>query len=385
MRDFLFKTPTKVHFGVGASEKIGDLCEQYHAKKILIVTDTIISKLPAFEKITDSLKKKGLPFEIYWDTSPEPPVEDIDKIADYLKQSGADLLVAVGGGSPIDTAKAVSMLAANEGSIRDYLFGGTKTVQNPSLPLICIPTTAGSGSEVTAASVITDNENNIKLSVTHEYIIPKAAIIDPLMQMGMPLIITASTGMDALTHAIEAYMSLNASPFSDSYSETAMKLIGENLYTATFNPNNIEARSHMGMASVMAATAFANAGLGAVHGISQAMGGIAHVPHGIANAMMLPFVMEKNAVGNTKKAAKIAELLGENGADLSLRKQAGKCPEVLSDFAKDLRIPRRLRDVKVTKEMFPAIVKGTMEYRLMAVNPVKLTESDIYEILEKAY
>lgn len=386
MKNYVFKAPTKLYFGVGRSGGIGEICREYGAKKVFIVTDKIIASLPEFDNIVKSLERSKLDYMLYSDAVPEPPVEEIDKAAQVLKESGADLAVAVGGGSPIDTAKAICMLAKNEGSVRDYLFGGTKTVTNIPLPLLCVPTTAGSGSEVTAASVITDNQNNIKLSVTHEYLIPKAAIIDPLMQKGMPPHITASTGMDALTHAIEAYMSLNASIVSDSYAETAIRLISENLYTATFSPDNIEARSNMAVASVMAATAFVNAGLGAVHGISQAMGGIAHVPHGVANAMMLPYVMEKNFVGNLTKSAKIAKFLRKkNLCSIPLRDQAESVVKILSDFASDLRIPRRLKDVGVTQEMFPDIVKGTMGYRLLAVNPVKITEKDVYDILNKAY
>jgi alcohol dehydrogenase len=294
-------------------------------------------------------------------------------------------VLAIGGGSSIDTAKAMGMLVTNEGSIRDYLFGGTKTVTNKPLPLICIPTTAGSGSEVTASSVITDTQNDIKLSVTHEYLTPLYAVVDPVMHKGMPPIITASTGMDALTHSIEAYVSLNANILSDAYAEKAMVLIGENIRTATFNPENITARSNMALASLMAATAFVNGGLGAVHGIAQAMGGIAHTPHGIANSLLLPYVMEMNLPGNIEKFANIARMLGCKTEGLSTRDQAELAVEAVSQLVIDLKIPRKLTEVKVTKEMFPIIVKGTMEYRLLAVNPVKVREEDVYAILNKAY
>lgn len=385
MKDVMFQSPTKLFFGVGRSAEIGAICLSYHATKIFVVTDRQIASLPEFQQILDSITQSGLSCMVYADTVPEPPIEVVDQAAGMLKESGADLVVAVGGGSPIDTAKSIAMLATNTGSVREYLFGGTRTVEQTPLPLLCVPTTAGSGSEVTAASVITDQQHHIKLSVTDEKLIPKAAIIDPMMQKGMPMHITASTGMDALTHAIEAYMSLNASPFSDSYAETATRLIGENLYTATYNPENMEARGNMAMASVMAAQAFVNAGLGAVHGISQAMGGVAHVAHGVANAMMLPLVMEKNYVGNLKKAAKIASLLGGRfGCGTPLREQARTCVEILAQFAEDLRIPRTLKEVGVTQEMFPEIVRGTMGYRLLAVNPVKITEQDVYDILQKA-
>ena len=275
----------------------------------------------------------------------------------------------------------------NESSVIEYLFGGTKTVVNKPVPLIAIPTTAGSGSEVTAASFVTDIQTDIKLSVTHEYLIPIVAVVDPVMQKGMPPMITASTGMDALTHAIEAYVSLNAEPVSDAFAEMAIKLIATNIRIATYQPENLEARSNMAIASVMAAAAFANAGLGAVHGIAQAMGGIAHTPHGIANSLLLPYVMEVNVAGNPKKFARLAELLGENIDRLSTREAASLAINAVAILGQDLRIPDKLVKLAkpVTKEMFPTIVEGTMGYRLLAVNPVKIREEDVYAILNKAY
>lgn len=383
MNDFIFKMPTKIIFGVNSALKIGDLLEEMKLSKVFVVTDKFLETTEAFKTVVEELKKK---FEVivYTDIVPEPPIEIVDKAVDVLKESHCDVVIAIGGGSTIDICKAISMLKNNEGSVKDYLFGGTKTVKNKSLPMIAIPTTAGSGSEVTAASVISDEENNIKLSVTHEYLIPKYAVIDPIMQMGMPPLITASTGMDALTHAIEAYVSKNSSIVSDTYAERAIKLIGENLYKATYMPEDIGGRSNMAIASVLAAAAFANAGLGAVHGISQAMGGVAHVPHGIANAMLLPLVMEKNIVGNLYKFNKIAELLGENIEGLSLREGAMRSLEKVKEMVIDLKIPSKLKEVNVTEDMFEEIVDGTMAYRLLPLNPVKLKKEDVYEILNKA-
>lgn len=385
MKDFLFKAPTKLVFGINAALGLKGILESIQAENIFIVTDKVIEQTPACKAMLEKLTIDGQMYQIYSDTETDPSIEAVDEAANVLKRSKCNVVMAVGGGSSIDTAKAIAMLANNQGSVRDYLFGGTKSVENPSLPLICIPTTAGSGSEVTASSVITDNQNDIKLSVTHEYILPQYAIIDPVMQKGMPPIITASTGMDALTHAIEAYVSLNANLISDAYAEKAIGLIGKNIRTATFNPDNIEARSNMAIASVLAATSFVNAGLGAVHGIAQAMGGIAHTPHGIANAMLLPYVMEVNVMGNLKKFVKIAELLGEETHGLSLRDKANLSINAVKSLTKDLRIPEKLSEVKVTKAMFETIVKGTMGYRLLALNPVKIREEDVYAILESSF
>lgn len=385
MKDFLFKSPTKVKFGAGISFQLYEIFEEMGVKKPFFVTGKHVGKTDEFAKIIASLEEKGYSVQLFTDTQPDPSIDVCDAAAQVLKDSDCDVCVAVGGGSVIDTAKAMCMLVTNEGSVKEYLFGGSKTVENPSLPLIVVPTTAGSGSEVSAASVITDEENDIKLSVSHEYLMPKFAVIDPLQQIHMPAFITATTGMDALTHAIESYVSLNANPFSDAYGEMAIRLIGENIRTAVHDPLNLEAREKMAVASTLAGTAFVNGGLGAVHGISQAMGGVAHVAHGTANSMMLPYVIEKNTPGNLEKFGKIAELLGENVTGLSKWEAAHCAISAVQKLAADLRIPSKLTEVGVTKEMFPAIIKGTMEYRLLAVNPVKITEQDVEEILEKAY
>ena len=385
MKNFIFRSNTKIRFGVNEALKVNILCNQLQVIRPFIVTDRVIEQTLPFQDFVKALAANGIDGMTYSDTVVDPPVDVVDRTAGILKDSGCDGVIAVGGGSSIDTAKAVAMLATNAGSVREYLFGGSKTVTRPSLPLIAVPTTAGSGSEVTAACVITDTEKDVKLSVTHEYLMPCYAVVDPLMQKGMPPFITATTGMDALTHALEAYVSLNAGMVSDAYAEKAMAVIGENIRTAAFDPENMEARSNMAVASVMAAVAFANGGLGAVHGISQAMGGVAHVAHGLANALMLPYVMEKNVAGNIRKFAKIAEILGEKTEGLSVREQADLAVKAVEKLARDLRIPGRLREVNVTREMFPAIVKGTLEYRLLAVNPVRIGEKDVYEILEKAF
>lgn len=386
MKDFLFKLPTKICYGVNSALNLKPLLEQYGIKKVMVVTDAGIAGTESFKSLVEGLDRQDVDYVIYSEAVADPPIEAVDEATKILKKSGADGVVAVGGGSSIDTSKAMCMLVTNEGSVRDYLFGGTKTVTNRPIPLIAVPTTAGSGSEVTAASVITDNQHDIKLSVTHEYLMPLVAVVDPMMHVGMPPMITASTGMDALTHAIEAFVSLNAEPISDMYAMTAIKMIGENIRTAMYNPTNIEARGNMAIASILAAAAFVNAGLGAVHGISQSMGGIAHTPHGIGNSLLLPYVMELNVAGNPEKFAKIAELLGEDISGLSVRDAADFSIRAVRQMAKDLRIPSSLKklQIPVTEDMFDTIVDGTMGYRLLALNPVKVRREDVYEILRKA-
>lgn len=385
VKSFLFQSPTKIKFGIGASLELADLLAEFGVKKPMVVSGAHVSKTAAFAKVTEALSRKGYTPTLFLKTIPDPTIEAVDEAAEFLRESGCDAVIAIGGGSPMDTAKAMAMLAGNKGSVRDYLFGRTRTVEHPSLPLICIPTTAGSGSEVTAASVISDNQNHCKLSVTDGHLFPQYAVVDPEMQVEMPAFITATTGMDALTHAVESYVSLNANPISDAYAAAAMKLIAVHLRTAYREPENLQARSAMAVASSMAATAYVNGGLGAVHGIAQSLGGVAHVAHGTANALMLPYVLEKNVRGNPKKFAEIAGFLGAETGGMPLESAAELARTEVRRLTEDLNIPNSLREVGVTREMFPAVLKGTMAYRLLKINPIPLCEQDILDILENAY
>ncbi|MFT8888674.1 MAG: iron-containing alcohol dehydrogenase [Ethanoligenens sp.] len=385
MQNFNFKMSTQVVFGIGTALKTVSCCKKLNGSKVFLMSGPNIAKTEIFSQLVSSMEQGGIPCIVYTDVSPEPTVEKVDRGAKALKDSGCDLVIAVGGGSTIDMAKALAMLKNNDGSVQDYLHGGTKNVTQPSLPLIAIPTTAGSGSEVTAASVITDCLHNIKLSVTHPYLVPKIAVIDPMLHQGMPPFITATTGMDALTHAIEAYVSMDANPISDAYAAEAIGLIASSLREATRNPTNIEARSTMAAASLLAGLAFTNGGLGAVHGISQAMGGIAHVAHGLGNAVMLPHVMEYNIAGKPRKFAKIAQLLGEKTDGESVQTASMKAVGAVRKLCEDLHIPLRIREVGITQEMFPNIVEETMKYRLLPQNPVVLKARDVYSILQNAF
>ena len=386
MKDFIFKMPAKVRFGEGIHKQLGTILkDEMGFSKVFVATDKGIVATGIIDKVKEGLDKGGIAYEIYDELIPDPTIEVVDEAADVLRQSGADVVLAVGGGSPIDTAKAMCMLQTHEGSVRDYLFGGSKQVTRETMPLVCIPTTAGTGSEMTAASVITNNQDKTKVSVTHENLIPRMAFIDPELQMGMPPFITATTGMDALTHAIESYVSLNAEPISDAMGIAAIRMISENIRLATADGSNKVARTNMAIASTIAGVAFMNGGLGVVHGIAQTIGAVAHVAHGVANSLLLPYCMERNVVGNLSKFRNIAIAMGENIDGLSEREAAQAAVDAVFQLAKDLKVPMKLKEVGVTREMFPEIIEGTMEYRLLGVNPCKLKPSDIEEILENAF
>lgn len=385
MNDFIFKMPTRIVFGAGQSRDLSAILKEFSAKHILIVTGKNTGKTASFAHMCEGLKACGAAYDIFNDTQPEPPVEAVDQAVSALRKTDYDLVIAFGGGSVIDSAKAISMLLRNEGSARDYLFGGSREIKNRGIPLIGIPTTAGSGSEVTASSVISDPLRGKKLSITHPYLIPTIAVVDPEVQCEMPAKITSSTGMDALTHAIEAYVSKNSEPVSDALAVGAIRMIGEYLPRAYKTPNDMEARSHMAVASVMAAAAFMNGGLGAVHGISQAIGGIAHVSHGLGNALLLPYVCEKNLPGSPEKFAHIAQLLTPHklGADPSCKPE--DCITKIIELNRVLDIPEKLSQVKVTREMFPQILEESLAYRLLPLNPVPMTEQFVMEILNEAF
>jgi alcohol dehydrogenase len=379
-----FYAPVKIAAGIGESRKLDQWMEEFGAKKIMLITGKHVAKSEGFLKIKESLEEKGIPYEVFSDCLPEPPMEVVDQLAEILRGSDIDIVAAVGGGSPMDTAKAVCMLKNNEGSIKEYLFGGSRTPENPSIPLLCIPTTAGSGSEVSCASVIEDTQRHIKLSCTHPNLYPKVAILDPLMQLSMPASVTAGTGMDALTHAIESFTSKHASVFSRMYSKEAIRLIGIHLPIVMKEPENIESRMMMAQASSMAAVAMANGGLGAIHGISQSMGGIAHTPHGMTNAILLPKVMAYNWKGDPESFAEIASLLGVDISAMSLEEAAQTAGKKVKELADEIGIPETVDQFGVKREMFPAIVEGTMGYRLLWMNPIPFTEELAYQILEES-
>ena len=386
MKDFIFKMPAKVRFGEGIHTKLGTILkDEMGFNKVFIATDKGIVSTGIIDKIKTGLDQGGIDYIVYDELIPDPTIEVVDEAAEVLRKSGADVVLAVGGGSPIDTAKAMCMLQTHEGSVREYLFGGSKQVTKEIMPLVCIPTTAGTGSEMTAASVITNNQEKTKVSVTHENLIPKMAFIDPDLQMGMPPFITATTGMDALTHAIESYVSLNAEPISDAMGIAAIKMISDNIRLAVANGNNKEARTNMAIASTIAGVAFMNGGLGVVHGIAQTIGAVAHVAHGVANSLLLPYCMERNVVGNLEKFKNIAVAMGENVDGLSERDAAQAAIKAVFQLAEDLKVPMKLKDVGVTIEMFPEIIQGTMEYRMLGINPCKLKASDVNDILERAF
>ncbi|MCI8609292.1 MAG: iron-containing alcohol dehydrogenase [Firmicutes bacterium] len=369
MENFEFKLGAKLYFGEGQMERLGEICKGLSMKHIMVVSGRHVSKLPLMNRLLENLQAAGMEYHLYCQVPNDPDVDAIDALADEMKAFGADGAVAIGGGSPMDAAKAACLLMTNPGKAEEYVFGGGKTATCQGIPLVCIPTTAGTGSEVTTASVLTNPRTLKKASIAGELLKPAAAIIDPVAMVDAPRGVTASTGMDALTHAIESYVCKKANPVSDLFAEKAIEIIGKYLIRSYEDGSDMEARGYMAVAANFAGIAIAHGGLGIVHGIAQSIGGVAGTAHGITNAVILPYAMKVNYEGNPAKYDRVRQLLGME----------------VEDLCKALSIPQYTKDLGVTEDMLPKILEETMAYRQLAVNPVVITEELAEKLIRQSF
>ncbi|MGI6098020.1 MAG: iron-containing alcohol dehydrogenase [Dethiobacteria bacterium] len=385
MMNFAFGTPSSIIFGAGTMEQqLGAQVKKLNGSRVFILTDPGIAKVGILEKVQQILKKEGFEVGVYDQVVPEPPIETVDKIAEEVKDNAYDLLVGLGGGSAMDVTKVVSILVTNGGSARDYT--GSDKIKKPGLPTIMLPTTAGTGSEVTKIAIFSFPEEEVKKGIVSPHLFATAAIVDPSLTYKLPPNLTAYTGMDAFIHAAESYISKNANKFTEGLSLIAIDLIAKNLRTAVSDGDNAEARYNMSLGSLIAGIAFGNAGVGAVHAMAYPLGGQFHLPHGLANTLMLRYVMEYNVVSCLDKFAVIAEAMGENTEGLSVREAAFKAIEAMINLAKDTNVPTRLRDVNIPKEAIPKMAAaGINETRLLSNNPRKLTQKDLEDIYTNAW
>jgi alcohol dehydrogenase class IV len=379
-----FFSPNKILFGIGASKEIGKETKALGGTKALIITDPGVANSGLIDPIRSNLEEAGLKVFLFDRVEPEPPASVVDEGVQYIKETGADIVVGLGGGSSLDVAKGVSLLVRNTGKVLDYC--GIDLIPKRGLPKILVPTTAGTGSEVTRVFVVTDQKDNMKKVIYSNYAIADLAIVDPMLTLSMPGKVTADTGMDALVHAIETYVSMNATPFSDISASKAIALIAKYLPMAFAKSENIEARYHVSFASLLAGLAFASGGLGAVHALAYPLGTEYHLPHGRTNAIMLPHVMEFNLIGNRSRYALIAEMMGKGGNIIDLKAKVAKAVEAVTELLDDVQIPYHLRDYGIPKEAIPKLVDGGMKQaRLFVPNPRNLSESDVEAIYIKAW
>ncbi|MED0668342.1 iron-containing alcohol dehydrogenase [Bacillus badius] len=383
--EFQFGIPSHVTFGRGSVKKVGEVLEEFNAKKVLCVYDQGVKQAGIVGQVITYLKAKKIEVVEFANVVPNPPDTILEEGAELAVKEQVEAIVAVGGGSPIDAAKAINVLITNPGPIHQY--EGLNLVKNPTKPLIAIPTTAGTGSEVTAVSVITDTAGEKKMVIGGRHCGADVALVDPDLTMGLPPAVTAATGMDALTHAIESYVSKLASVPSDVNALKAVELIYKNLAEAYKNGSNIEARTNMLLGSMMAAYAFNSALLGLVHAIAHPLSVYCGLPHGVANACMLPDVMEYNAQDEKvqKRFRDIAQAMGISVEGLSDKEAADQAVAAVRELSQSINIPS-LEEAGVKREQFEQLAEATLNEEIsIMVNPRDVTEQEVVKLLELAY
>ena len=385
MRETRIASNPVTHIGWGAIKKLQFEIEQFNPARILIVADPVLQSLGLVDKIIGTLQNNELQPDIYTDIIPEPTLETAEKIVDYTRKGNYSLLVGIGGGSALDLSKLAAVFAKNHGSITEYLnLTATKTFQHKGIPKILIPTTSGTGAEVTNIAVLALEKT--KDVIAHDYLIADIAIVDPALTLTVPAAVTAATGADALTHAIEAFISVNANAYSDGLALQAIRLIGGALETAVSNGNDQKARTDMAFGSYLAGLAFFNAGVGAVHALAYPLGGQFHIAHGASNAVLLPYVLNFIKDSCSPKLKIILETLRPGSAALTEQEAANECVVVLGQLVQNIGIPGTLGDFGIPETAASALAAdGILQKRLLARCPMILNESDILKIYESAF
>lgn len=382
MNEFTFSVPQNIIVGRGSLAKLPEVAEKSGGKKAFIISGPHLNKMGIVQSCVDALKAKGIESSVFTETEGNPSVETVDKASAAYKESGADFIVALGGGSPMDVAKAVGVVARYGGSITEY--EGADKVPGDIIPLIAVPTTAGTGSEVTAFSVITDHSRNYKLTVFSYKLIPSYAILDAELLTTAPASVAAACGIDAMVHALEAYISTAASPFSDAMAEKALELTGANIRCYAANRGDIEAAENMLVGSLFAGIAFSWARLGDVHAMSHPVSAYFNVPHGVANAILLPTIVEYNMLADKGKYLNIYNYIAELPAAPE-EFTADMLVDELLNLNEALGIPAGLEEAGVTKDKFDAMADDAMKSGNIAVNPRSTTKKDVLALYEKAF
>jgi alcohol dehydrogenase class IV len=395
-----FHTAGQLLFGRNAARQLGEVAGRLGAKRILVVTDPILLKAGLVNCVELPLTKDGMLVEVFSGGEPEPSLRAAEACIAAARQFRPDALLGLGGGSNMDLAKIAAVVLAHGGSPRDYV--GDDKIPGPVFPLICVPTTAGTGSEVSGASVLTDADAKIKVGVLSNYLRPRVAVVDPLLTVSCPPKVTADSGIDALTHAIEAYTAVDNEvfplpegersiyqgrhPLGDVLAEKAISLIGANLRRAVANGDDLEARDGMALGATLAGMAFSNVGVAAVHALEYPVGGATHCSHGAGNGLLLPFVMRYNLPARRREFASIARLLGEDVTGLSEQQAAERAITAVETLRRDIDIPQRLRDLGVNETQLRGFAERAFGIRrIMRVNPRPATVEDLEGILQAAY
>lgn len=373
------------YIGWGCLSVLPDEVERLQAKKVLIVTDPFLQKLGITDTIEKPLQQMGCTTDIYTDVEPEPPLEIGEKLVAYTRSQEFDLVIGLGGGSALDLAKIAAVLSKNHGNVSDYLnLSGNRTITDKGLPKILIPTTSGTGSEVTNISVL--SLDTTKDVVTHDFLLADVAIVDPELTITLPPKVTAATGVDALTHAIEAYVSKNANPVTDSLAFKAIQLISGAIRTAVKDGKNKQARSDMSYGSYLAGLAFFNAGVAGVHALAYPLGGQFHIAHGDSNAVLLPYVMGYIRISCEEQLKHILEAMGSSTVGQTQEEASYTCINKLEELVNDVGIPSTLKGFNIPIESLEALTDDAIKQtRILARSPMELKRDDIFAIYKSAF
>ena len=375
IQNFSFHTTPQLHFGQGSLERLPQELKQWNPHSILLVSDPGVLKAGITAKVETLIVDAGYRVTIFSEVEPDPRIETAEACANAARSCKADVIIGVGGGSAMDIAKVAAVLAYSKQHIQSMF--GIEQVNAAGLALILVPTTAGTGSEVTHIAILSDEQEHLKKGIVSKFLFPRLAIVDPLLTLGVPAAVTAASGMDALLHAVEAFTSKNANDLSDTLARRAMRLISENLRDAYQNGQNLEARTGMLEGSMLAGMAFANAGVTAVHAFAYPIGAEFHIPHGVANSIMMGPVLTFNISGNPAKFAEVAECISEKIDGTSVQDRAELSVAIMKQLAHDIDIPKNLSSFGVRKEHIPNLADGVLKVtRLLANNPRAITRDD---------
>ena len=389
-KDIAFNYPSKVIFGEGKAKELPDRILELGAKRPALITGPTMPKTQAFSQIKSLLEAAGIEPFLFNGVEPEPPIELLQEASDLIKKERCDALIGLGGGSTMDFTKVLGVLTGLEDVTLDQIVGINK-IPRKGLPVILMPTTAGSGSEVSPVAIFTFKDENVKKGIVSPHLVCDVAIVDPVLTWELPRHITASTGMDALIHAIESFISINANPLSKELSLSATKKIYGFLKRAVHDGKDREARYNVALGSLLAGMAFSMAGTAAVHALAYPLGGEFHIPHGVANTVMLRHVLEYNMPGNEKLYREMVEAMTVVGGNSNVSCQSDSVePFRVIDFvielAEAIDVPTQLRDLEIPKDAIPRMAEAAFrEKRLLGNNPKRLSVDDIRIIYEKAW
>lgn len=377
----IYYVPSINLMGAGCLNDLGATVNDLGFKKAFVVTDNFLMSNGIANKVLNVLEGAGIAYEVYSEVVPNPTCKNVHDGLERLKGTDCDFLVSIGGGSPQDTAKAIGILATNGGHIKEY--EGVNLSKNKSLPIVAVNTTAGTSSEVTINYVVTDEERHVKMVMVDKNSLATVTVNDPELMVEKPASLTAATGMDALTHAIETIVTPGAYPVSDATALAAVKIIFDYLPRAVENGHDIEAREQMVYAVFLGGIAFSNAGLGNVHAMAHQLGGIYNLPHGVCNAMLLPYVEEENAKYVPEKFVSIANVLGYDVEGKSAQECAAFVVDSMKELAKKVGIPATLGELGVNDVDFDLLAENAMKDICAPGNPVEFTKEQIIELYKK--